>query len=257
MKPLTAMLSVVEAAAFHAGRDGVVIESNAAFMQVMRCMPGDDWRLHVAQGDRAIVDALWTSLCSDGAELHPPIAFLLDGSDERYQLRIQAVLGEDGTVEGAVGTIVAEPSIKTPRWNTDPITGLPETEAARTRFGELLETGKVFAAAVILLEDDAAANELSIKEASRQLLTTIRPTDLLTSSSGGRFVLCAAGVDTMTAAIAMAERVTNALEASSLRARVGLAMSDSDAVPATLIREAEAGAYATDLGSFGFAPDEG
>ncbi len=257
MKPLTALISVMHAAAFHAGPDCAVIESNAAFTQLMRCMPGDDWRLHVAQGDRAIVDAFWNNLCANGAEIHEPIVFLLDGFEERYQLRAQAVLGDDGEVVGGVGIITAEPSTTTPRWSTDAVTGLPETEAARSRFGELLETGRAFAAAVILLDEAQASDELSLKEASRQLLTTIRPTDLLTSSADGRFVLCAAGVDSPGAATAMAERMTNALAASSLQARIGLALSDVDAAAATLIREAEAGAYASELGSFGFAPDEG
>ena len=53
----------------------------------------------------------------------------------------------------------------------------------------------------------------------------------------------------------MAERVLGALQASSLDARIGLVLPDHDAGPATLLREAEAGAYASDSGSFSFAPE--
>jgi len=256
MKPLTALISVLDAAAFHARRDCTVIESNPTFTQLMRCMPGDDWRLHVRQEDRALVDAFWNELCSSSGDIHDPIVFLLDGFEDRYQIRAQAVVDENGVVEGAVGIIDSEPSTTTPRWSTDPITGLPESEAARDRFTELLDAGRSFAVAVVLLDDEVCDDELSLKEASRQLLTTIRPTDLLTSGSAGRFVLCAAGVDTMSAATAMADRMTTALAGSSLQARIGLSLSDVDAAAATLIREAEAGAYASDLGSFGFAPEE-
>jgi len=46
-----------------------------------------------------------------------------------------------------------------------------------------------------------------------------------------------------------------ALETSALQARIGLVLPDHDAGPATLLREAEAGAYAAETGSFSFAPE--
>ena len=169
-------------------------------------------------------------------------------------MRAQSVT-ENDVVTGAVALIEREQSTVTPRWRTDAVTGLPETEAVLGRFEEYLDNGRSFAGAVVLLADEHAADDVSRKEAARQLLTTIRPTDLLTSSSDGRFVLCAAGIDSEAACLAMAERVLGALQASSLDARIGLVLPDHDAGPATLLREAEAGAYASDSGSFSFAPE--
>ena len=66
---------------------------------------------------------------------------------------------------------------------------------------------------------------------------------------------CAAGVDSEAAADAMAGRMLQALETSSIQARIGLVLPNDDAGPATLLREAEAGAYSAELGSFSFAPE--
>lgn len=54
MTPLSALSSVVQDAVFHADAAGRVLEANAPFVQLMRCMAGDDWRLTVDVGDRAL-----------------------------------------------------------------------------------------------------------------------------------------------------------------------------------------------------------
>ena len=169
-------------------------------------------------------------------------------------MRTQLVCEGDDVV-GVVGVIEREASAMTPRWRTDSTTGLPETEAVLGRFEEYLESGRSFGGAVVLLQDEQATDEVHRKEAARQLLTTIRPTDLLTSSSDGRFVLCAAGIDSEPAALAMARRMLDAMQASSLIARIGLVLPNNDAGPATLLREAEAGAYASEWGASSFAPE--
>ena len=253
MKPLTALASVLSEAAFHADVSGEVLESNSPFAQLMRCMVGDDWRMHVEVSDRALVDAFWGTVFSEPDELHQPVSFHLIGGDDRYQLTAQAV--STGDVPSAVGIITIEQKRTTQRWNTDSVTGLPETDAVIERFEDLLARGRTFAGAVVLLDDNDDEDETTRKETARQLLSTIRPTDLLSISPDGRFVVCAAGVENSNAATAMAGRMLTALGESNIDARVGLVLSETDSVAATLMREAEAGAHASDLGSFGFAPE--
>lgn len=256
MKPLTALASVLESAVFHADATGAIIESNPAFTQLMRCVTGDDWRINVDQSDRALVDSHWATAFSDTAEeTNETLRFHLSGVENRFELRSQAVTNDDGAITSVVAIIEQERSADTPRWSTDPSTGLPETDAAIGRFEEYSDQGRTFAGAVVLLSEDQAHDEIRQKEAARQLLTTIRPTDLLTTSADGRFVLCAAGVDSEAAADAMAFRMLQALEASSIEARIGLVLPHPDAGPATLLREAEAGAYCAELGSSSFAPE--
>jgi len=252
MKPLTALASVLTDAAFHAEVSGEVIESNSPFAQLMRCMVGDDWRLHVEVGDRALVDAFWGTVFSEPDEVHQPVSFHLIGGEDRYQLTAQAV--STGEVQTAVGIITVEQKRTTQRWNTDAVTGLPETDAAIERFDELLSRGRTFAGAVVLL-DDGSEDDVIRKEAARQLLSTIRPTDLLSIASDGRFVVCAAGIENSNAATAMASRMLTALNESEITARVGLVLSDFELAAATLLREAEAGAHASEHGTSGFAPE--
>ena len=256
MKPLTALASVLDSAVFRAEPSGRIVEANPAFTQLMRCVTGDDWRLYVEQTDRALVDDYWSGIFSKTEEtLAEPLRFNIGGAQARFQLRAQ-IITEDDAITGAVAIIEHEQSSATPRWTTDPGTGLPETEAVMGRFTEYIETGKSFAGAVVLLNEAQATDDTARKEAARQLLTTIRPTDLLTSSNDGRFVVCAAGIENEAAAEAMAQRMLNALAASELDVRIGLVLPDHDAAAATLLREAEAGAYNADSGAFGFASEE-
>ena len=255
MKPLAALASVIDSAVFFADESGKVVEANPAFTQLMRCVSDDDWRINVDPGDRALVDSFWASTFTQMDAVSPNVLkFHLAGVDGRFQMRAQAV-SEDDVVTGAVAIIEREQSSLTPRWRTDAVTGLPETDAVLGRFEEYLASGRDFGGAVVLLTDEHASDAIQRKEAARQLLGTIRPTDLLTSSSDGRFVLCAAGMVSEAAAVAMAERFLSALRSSSLTARIGLVLPDYDAGPATLLREAEAGAYASEWGSFSFAPE--
>ena len=254
MEPLAAMTSVMTTAAFHASANGQIIESNAPFVQLMRCVPGDDWRMSVNDIDRTLIDTFWDSIFQESQILHQPVAFHVHGDEDVYQIRAQAVTDNDGNVISAVGIVVVEAMTSKRRWDTDDATGLPEHDAVIERFDELTERDQSFAAAVILLDPAEANDELLRKEAARQLLSTVRPTDLSASAADGRFLLCAAGVSSPVTALAMAERMTSALAESSITARIGLVLSDQDAASATLVREAEAGAYASEPGSYGFAP---
>ncbi|MDW3176591.1 MAG: hypothetical protein R8J94_04295 [Acidimicrobiia bacterium] len=253
MKPLAAMTSVMTTAAFHATTNGQILEANALFVQLMRSVPGDDWRMSVREQDRTLVDTFWNALFLEPDSLHQPISFHLNGVEDDYQIRAQAVTDDTGAAISAVGTIAIEAPTTMQRWQTDQATGLPEHDAAIDRLEELSAKGADFAAAVILLDTNDATDELRRKEAARQLLSTVRPTDLIASSSDGRFLLCASGVRSQDAALAMAERMTSALALSTISARIGLVLADHDVAVATMVREAEAGAYASAPGSFGFA----
>ncbi|MFT7475426.1 MAG: hypothetical protein ACI81L_002365 [Verrucomicrobiales bacterium] len=254
MQPLEALTSVLTTAAFHASGTGSIIESNAAFVQLMRCVPGDDWRMNVDNDNRALLDAFWDGLFTNTNDLHQPVGFLLHGSNDVYQIRAQAVTNDHGEFVSAVGVIVVEASTSKHRWGTDAVTGLPEHDAVLERFEELGAADRPFVAAVVLLDTEASQDELRLKEATRQILSTTRPNDMLASEADGRFLLCAAGVQTTEAALALAERMVSRLAESEITARVGLVLPNHDAVPATLVREAEAGAYASEVGGFGFAP---
>lgn len=254
MQPLAAMTSVMTTAAFQAETSGQIIESNTAFVQLMRCVPGDDWRKSVRDEDRTLVDTFWNAVILDPDSIHQPIAFHLNGAEDDYQIRAQAVTNEAGEVVSAVGIVVVEASTPMHRWETDAATGLPEHEAAIERLEELAAQDRQFAAAVVLLDARDSNDELRRKEAARQLLSTIRPSDLLASTNDGRFLLCATGVRSQDGALAMAQRMTSALAESDISARIGLVLPDEATATATLVREAEAGAYACEPGSFGFAP---
>lgn len=255
MQPLAAMTSVMTNAAFHAEANGQIIEANPAFIQLLRCVPGDDWRKTVRDEDRTLVDTFWNTVFLDAENIHQPIVFHLNGAEDDYQIRAQGVTDDSGQVVSAVGVVVVETTIPTHRWETDSATGLPEHEAAIERLDELAAQDRQFAAAVILLDERDSGDELRRKEAARQLLSTIRPTDLLASTTDGRFLLCATGVRSQEGALAMAQRMTTALARSDILARIGLVIPDeATAAAATLVREAEAGAYANAPGSFGFAP---
>jgi hypothetical protein len=256
MQPLAALTSVLTTAAFHASKTGEIIESNAAFVQLMRSVPGDDWRMNVDDGDRALLAAFWDRIFTNTNGIHQPIGFLIHGSDDIYQVRAQAVTNDDGKFVSAVGVVVVEATTSKRRWGTDKVTGLPEHDAVLERFEELAAADRPFVAAVVLLEPADSQDELRRKEATRQILSTTRPNDMLTSEADGRFLLCAAGVQTTEAAMALAERMVSRLAESEIIARVGLVLPNHGAVPATLVREAEAGAYASESGGFGFAPME-
>lgn len=253
MQALAAMTSVMTTAAFHASADGRVLESNSLFVQLMRSVPGDDWRKSVSEEDRTLVDAFWNTIFTESEALHQPIAFHLHAVDDIYQIRAQVVTDETGKAVSAVGIVGVEASTTTRIWETDTATGLPEHEAVVERFETLSDKKLPFAAAVILLDAADATDELVRKEAARQLLSTVRPTDLVGCTTDGRFLLCASGVRTEQAALAMAERMTSALAESSITVRIGLVLPDHSAAGATMVREAEAGAYASEPGSYGFA----
>ena len=256
MKPLNALASLVPVATFHATRDGEIIDANAPFVQLMRCVPGDDWRLHVVDGDRTLLDTFWKDIFTKTAELHQPIAFLVRGSEVSYQIRAQAVSDHTGNYVSAVGAIVVHESASKQRWQIDEATGLPEHNAVIERFDELMKNDRPFMAAVVLLDETEVTDELLRKEATRQLLSVVRPTDMLASEADGHFLLCAGGVRSPQAALALAERLVASLKDASINSRAGVALPDRDIATATLVREASAGAYASEPGSFGFAPAE-
>ena len=256
MKPLEALTSILPTASFHATVDGEIIDSNAPFVQLMRCVPGDDWRRNVAEEDRTLLDTFWDRLFGNSNTLHQPLSFLVHGSDDVYQVRAQAVSNDAGEPVSAVGVIMVAATTTKNRWEVDPATGLPVHNAVIEQFDVLKSLGKPFVAAVVLLDDEDSKDETRRKEAARQLLSVVRPSDMLASEADGRFLLCAAGVRSAAAASALAERAIDSLADSSILARAGIALPDPDVATATLVREAEAGAYASEPGSFSFAPTE-
>jgi len=254
MQQLTALTSVMTTAAFHASANGEIIESNAPFVQLMRCVPGDNWRMNVDEGDRTLLDSFWENLFANPKTVAQPVAFSVNGADATYQIRAQAVSNEAGEYLSAVGVVIVEAGSSTTRWEIDPATGLPEHSAVFERFEKLTESKGSFVAAVILLDAADSADDTVRKQAARQALSVIRPNDMLASDADGRFLLCAAGINSPAAALAMAERLVNSLGEAQIAARVGLALPNPDVAIATLVREAEAGAWANEVGGFGFAP---
>jgi len=254
MDALAALTSVIPTAAFEANAAGLITGSNAPFVQLLRRIPGDDWREGVAVEDRTLVDTFWNGLFISPSEQHQPIDFRLAGSDAHYQLRAQAVTNADGSVRSAVGVLLlAEDVPNGQRFEVDQDTGLPERAAALARIDELSGSGRPFTVAVVLLDEDSSQDADIRKEAARQLLSTMRPTDLVAGSPDGTFLLCAADLMEAVAAVHLAERISSALAESEISARIGLASGNNDAAPATLVREAESGAYAADPGEVRFA----
>jgi GGDEF domain-containing protein len=254
MDRLTALTSVLTSAAFEADAAGDIITSNPPFVQLMRRVPGDDWRDSVDPQDRALVDAWWNSLFTNPGDTHQPISCRLSGSDLRFQLRGQTATDDDGVALSAVGIIVADDdSVAAQRHEVDHITGLPERSAAIDRIEQLVGDQRPLAVAVVLLSPEDSRDELLRKEAARQLLSTLRPTDMVASSPDGSFVLCAENVSSSQAATQMAERMSTALRDSGLAARIGLALPSDQMAAATMVREAEAGAWAATPGEVRFA----
>lgn len=259
MKPLAALSSVMTTAAFHASKSGEIIESNPSFVQLMRCIPGDDWRLNVDDETRTALNTFWEQLFSDPYSIHQPAAFTVNGSESSYQIRAQAVTNDDGEFDSAVGVVMVDESSMR-RWKVDGATGLPEHDAVVERFEELMGKERSFVAAVILLEPASplrnSDSEPQRTEAARHLLSVLRPTDLLASDVEGRFLLCAAGINSSQAALALAERLISSLNTAQIGSRVGLAFPNAGVAVATMVREAEAGAWASAPNSSGFAPQE-
>ena len=254
MDAMSALASVMTNAAFEATANGHITRSNPQFVQLLRSVPGDDWRNSVAAQDRTLVDSFWNSLFVHPTETHQPISFRVTGSDYRYQLRAQSVHDEVGQVMSAVGIVlIEEDSLQHHRWEVDANTGLPDRAAVLQRIDELATEQRHFAVAVVLLDPVDAADEVRRKEAARQLLLTLRPSDLVASSPYASFVLCASDVADDETAVQLAERISGALATSDLNARIGLSMPTAGVAPATLVREAEAGAYASTPGAVGFA----
>lgn len=254
MDALAALTSVIPTAAFEADAAGHITGSNAPFVQLLRRIPGDDWRDGVAVEDRTLVDTFWNALFISPTEQHQPINFRLAGSDAHYQLRAQSVTNKDGSVRSAVGVLLLTEDVpNSQRFEVDQDTGLPERAAALARIDELSASGRPFTVAVVLLDDESSSDAGRRKEAARQLLSTMRPTDLVAGSPDGTFLLCAADLMEAVAAVHLAERISNALSESEISARIGLASGNHDAAPATLVREAESGAYAADPGEVRFA----
>lgn len=254
MDAMSALASVMTSAAFEATADGRVTTSNPLFVQLLRRVPGDDWRDSVAPQDRTLVDSFWNELFRKPGEALQPITFRLNGSESRYQLRAQGVSGAAGIVSSAVGIVVVEEdAVSAHRWEVDTNTGLPDRAAVLQLIDELATEQRECAVAVVLLEPEDAADDVRRKEAARQILSTLRPSDLVASSPDGSFVLCATDVAEDDTAMQLARRLSSALGDSSLPARIGVAMMSPDIAPATLVREAEAGAYAATPGEVGVA----
>lgn len=255
MQPLAALTSVMTTAAFHATNAGEIIEANAPFVQIMRCIPGDDWRLNVDDGDRTLLDTFWEQIFGNPNDMHQPAVFSVNGSESSFQIRAQAVSNAAGEYDSAVCVVIVDES-STHRWEIDAATGLPEHDAVFERFEQLTATERSFVCAVVLLDSVGDEGGAQRTEAARQLLSVIRPGDLLASNVEDRFLLCAAGINSTEAANALAGRLVSSLNSASINARVGLAFPNQGVAVATMVREAEAGAWASDNNAAGFAPTE-
>jgi GGDEF domain-containing protein len=121
------------------------------------------------------------------------------------------------------------------------------------RIEDLAARDRNLAVAVVLLGEQDAGDDTRRKEAARQVLSVLRPDDVVSASPDGSFLICAADVTDVRPAIHMAERIAGALSRSGIVARIGVNVHDHDAAPATLVREAEAGAYAAQPGDVKFA----
>lgn len=255
MQPLAALTSVMTTAAFHATNSGEIIEANAPFVQIMRCIPGDDWRLNIDDGNRTVLDTFWDQIFGDPDAMHQPAVFSVNGSESAFQIRAQAVANDNGDYDSAVGVVMVDES-SMHRWEVDAATGLPEHDAVFERFEELTATERSFVSAVILLGATNEDSEAQRTQAARQLLSVLRPNDLLASDVEGRFLLCAPGINSSEAAKALAGRLITSLNSASIEARIGLAFPNRDVAVATMVREAEAGAWSSPNNGSGFAPVE-
>jgi GGDEF domain-containing protein len=256
MDALTALTSVLPDAAFEANAHGHITVSNPPFVQLLRRVPGDDWRDGVVPEDRALVDAHWNDLFvgTEPAEPAEPVTFRIEGSDSRFRLRARTVTDETGQAVRAVGIIEMDDDVPPHQtFATDPHTGLPDRAAVLQRIDDLTTAQRNLAVAVVLLDEADSADDTRRKEAARQLLSTLRPNDVVSASPDGSFLVCAVDVAEVRPALQMAERIAGALSRSGIVARIGVTVRDHDAAPATLVREAEAGAYAANPGDVQFA----
>lgn len=254
MDALSALTSLLSVAAFEADPGGHITNGNSAFVQLLRRVPGDDWRDGVAPEDRALIDAYWNELFVHPGRSPQPITFRIDGGESTFRLQAQAVTSAGGHPLGAVGLVVPDGEGGPHQtFETDPFTGLPDRGAVIHRIEELAAADRHLAVAVVLLDETDGADDTRRKEAARQLLSTLRPNDVVSASPDGSFLVCAADVTEIRPALHMAERIAGALSRSGIVARIGISIRDHDAAPATLVREAEAGAYAAEPGDVKFA----
>lgn len=254
MDALTALTGLLPIAAFAADPGGHITTSNPSFVQLLRRVPGDDWRDGVAAEDRALVDAYWNELFVHPNDNRDAISFRIDGVEPTFSLRAHPVTSAGGHPVGAVGIIVPDEDAHPHHtFEIDPFTGLPERAAVLQRIEDLAATDRNLAVAVVLLDAEDTADDTRRKEAARQLLSTLRPNDVVSASPDGSFLVCAADVTDVRPAVQLAERIAGALARSGIIARIGITVRDHEAAPATLVREAEAGAYASSPGDVQFA----
>lgn len=242
------MTNVISDAAFEADLDGAVIHANAAFVHLLRLVPGDDWRSSVHERDRTLVDSIWNQTLHNPNGQPLEVDFNTRAGGVSLRLRVQAVTTKNA-VTGAVGIIAPSTIVRPPSWETDPITGLPEREAAMTDIARLVAQGTGVVAWVKIEQP----TDIVRKDAARQLLATLRPDDVVAIASDDSFLLSLHNVAQLAAAEQIGERLTAALRKADIAARVGLALCNVDLAEATLIREAEAGAWAAAPGAWSFA----
>ena len=139
------------------------------------------------------------------------------------------------------------------RFTVDPTTGLPDRPEVLRRIEDLADHHRHFTVAVVVLDAADAEDAAHRRTAARQLLSVVRPNDLVAGSLDGTFLICAADLNDVTAAEHLSERISNALAEAGIMARIGFSLPTDGVAPATLVREAEAGAYAASPGEVGFA----
>ena len=254
MDALTALTSIMSDGAFEADVNGNILRSNAPFVQLLRRVPGDNWRNGVADEDRTLIDTYWDALFLH-PELDPePVMFRVLGGDQSHQLRARCVVDDAGNATSAVGVILHDENPRPgTRFELDPATGLPDRMAALHGMDELAAAHRAFTLAVVVLNPEDAGDDTTRKEAARLLLAQVRPADIIAGSVDGTFLVCAADLVEDAAAKAFTDRMSIALLASDIAARIGYATPSEGVASATLVREAEAGAYTVEPGEVGRA----
>lgn len=255
--PFKALSSLLSDAVFEAKADGEIVRANGPLVQMLRLVPGDDWRQRVFEQDRALVDSFWNSIFVNADDLHQPISFRLGNTRQRVQLRAQSITSDDSTQlpQSAVAVLLDESSAPGHRWEVDSITGLPDRQAVVERISSLIEAQEPFATALVLLSEEDRTNDLRRKEAARALLDALRPDDVVACALDGHFVVCASHVTYPTPVMRVAERLLKSLADSGIVAQIGVALPENETAPATLLRAAEAGAHEASPGSVVYVGD--
>ena len=195
------------------------------------------------------------------------MALRADGSQFPVEISLAPVQTEGGVlVSAAIRDITerkqAEAALAHQALH-DALTGLPNRLLLLDRLGQALASARRTGqgVAVLFLDVDrfklindsrghAAGDEL-ITRVARRLDETVRPSDTVARFGGDEFVIVCQDAGSVSEALRLAERVSDALrspfriagEDVFLTASVGIALSDGDEPPEALLRDADAAMY--------------